>query len=379
MKAQEKSGILLSTAKHKNGYVERDALMRTAKQYAQVTRINLRPEVEYCPCCQMRLRRTCTLGERTIITCTKVLYLIHRGYRCPDKACPGHPVVYRSATADALALPGFTFGLDVLILVGTLRLGKHYTLDEVHWALLERLGALGVSISRREVLYLIETYGALLRAGSEVASDQQWLEQVREQGGMVLSIDGIQPDKGNETVYLVREVLTGRMLLAEPTHDSETEILKRLLAPIQALAVPVQGIVSDAQASLVCAIASLWPKVPHQICQIHALRDASKAIFEQDRKAKLAVRQKLQPKLRQYRSDLAKRKLSANECERAKYEVLDRYAASAQAALHLDGLAPFRYGGLEMEEALDALQSSLEQLAKKGALLVAQANNGSNA
>jgi Transposase, Mutator family len=195
---------------------------------------------------------------------------------------------------------------------------------------------------------------------------------------MVLSIDGIQPDKGNETVYLVREVLTGRMLLAEPTRDSETETLKRLLASIQTVPVPVQGIVSDAQTSLVCAIASLWPQVPHQICQIHALRDASKTIFEQDRKAKLAVRQKLQPKLRQYRSDLAKRKVSATSAERTQYDVLDRYAASAQAALHLDGLAPFRYGGLEMEEALEALQSSLEQIAKKGALPVTQVNNGSN-
>lgn len=225
---------------------------------------------------------------------------------------------------------------------------------------------------------VLEAYGALLRASSEVASDQQWLEQVREQGGMLLSIDGIQPDKGNETVYLVREVLTGRMILAEPTRDSETETLKRLLAPVQALDVPVQGIVSDAQTSLVCSIASLWPEVPHQICQIHALRDAAKIIFEQDRKAKLAVRQKLQPKLRQYRSDLARRKLSATAAERVQYDVLDRYAASAQAALHLDGLAPFRYGGLEMEEALSALQNSLEQVAKKGEPRVAQANNGCN-
>lgn len=352
--------------------------MRTAKQYTEVTRLNLRPEISYCPFCQCYLRRTCTLSERTIVTLHKVLYLVHRGYRCPHDACPGHAIVYRSAAADALALPGFTFGLDVLIRAGTLRLEKHRTLDEIHWDLLEHLGALGVSMSRREVLYLLETYGALLRASSEVASDQQWLEQVREQGGMLLSIDGIQPDKGNETVYLVREVLTGRMLLAEPTRDSETETLKRMLAPLQALVVPVQGIVSDAQASLVCAIASLWPEVPHQICQIHALRDASKTIFEQDRKAKRAVRQKLQPKLRQYRSDLAKRKISANGSERAQYDVLDRYAASAQAALHLDGLAPFRYGGLEMEEALEALQHSLEQIVKKGAQPVAQVNNASN-
>lgn len=128
--------------------------MRTAKQYAEVTRVNLRPEVEYCPFCQRYLRRTCTLSERTIVTLHRVLYIVHRGYRCPDYACPGHAVVYRSATADALGLPGFTFGLDVLIRAGTLRLEKHRTLDEIHWDLLEHLAALGVSISRREVLYL---------------------------------------------------------------------------------------------------------------------------------------------------------------------------------------------------------------------------------
>lgn len=141
---------------------------------------------------------------------------------------------------------------------------------------------------------------------------------------------------------------------------------------------PVQGMVRDAQASLVCAIASLWPKVPHQVCQIPALRDASKVIFEQDRQAKLAVRKKLQPKLRPYRSDLAKRKRSATAAEQVQYEVVDRSAASAQAAFHLDGLAPFRSGGAEMEEALDALQTSLEQITKKGARRVAHAGSDCN-
>ncbi len=42
------------------------------------------------------------------------------------------------------------------------------------------------------------------------------------------------------------------------------------------------------------------------------------------------MRQKLQPKLRDYRSNLAKRKVSATEAERSQYGVLDRYAASAQ-------------------------------------------------
>ena len=52
--------------------------------------------------------------------------------------------------------------------------------------------------------FLFEAYTALLRAGTEVKQDEDWKEQVRKNKGVLLSIDGIQPDKGNETIYLVR-------------------------------------------------------------------------------------------------------------------------------------------------------------------------------
>src|SRR5437016_14168903 len=88
----------------------------------------------------------------------RVIQLIHAGYRCPDAQCPGHQRTYRSPAADALALPGFTYGLDIVLLVGRLRLGKHQTVDEVHQELLERLAPLEVTIARREILYLFEAY-----------------------------------------------------------------------------------------------------------------------------------------------------------------------------------------------------------------------------
>jgi hypothetical protein len=215
--------------------------MRTAKVYHEITKLILRSEILYCPFCQRYLRRTCTLNERKIVTFHQVFFLVPGGYGCPDEGCVGHSIMYRRAQADALALPGFTFGLAVLVLAGTLRLGEHRTLDEVHWALLERLGALTVSISRREVGYLIETYAAVLRTESSVSYDEEWREQMRAQGGMVLSIDGSQPDQGHTTVYLVREVESGRMLLAEPMRNSETEPLKRFLAPLLDLPVKVAG------------------------------------------------------------------------------------------------------------------------------------------
>ena len=68
-----------------------------------------------------------------------MIKLNHAGYRCPDAQCVGHTRTYRSVEADALALPHFTYGLDIVLLVGRLRLREHQTVDEIHQEMLRRL------------------------------------------------------------------------------------------------------------------------------------------------------------------------------------------------------------------------------------------------
>jgi hypothetical protein len=234
-----------------------------------------------------------------------VIKLNHAGYRGPDPLCVGHARTYRSVEADALALPHFTYGLDIVLLVGRLRLLEHQTVDEIHEEVLKRLEPLGVKIARREILYLFEAYCTLLRASSEAKDDVQWLAQVKKNGGIIVSVDGIQPEKGNETVYLVRDALTGRVLAAENVTSSETAVMKALLAPVVALEVErkvkVLGTITDAQESELLAVKELWPQVPHQVCQFHALRDASQSAFEADKAVKTAMRKHLQPKVRAVR------------------------------------------------------------------------------
>jgi hypothetical protein len=104
------------------------------------------------------LRRAATITERTIITLNQVLRVVHCGYRCPVVECAGHKRLYRSSEADALALTGFTFGLDIVLVVGQLRLREHQTVDEIHQTLMQRLEAVGQTISRREILLLFEAY-----------------------------------------------------------------------------------------------------------------------------------------------------------------------------------------------------------------------------
>jgi hypothetical protein len=343
--------------------------MRRPKVYPHVTKRICRSEFTTCLTCGTRLRRYATLSERPIITLTGPIRLTHCGYRCPDPQCPTARRSYRSAAADALALPGFTFGLDIIVLVGHLRLAQHHTLDQTHQVLQTRLAPFDQTISRREISYLFDAYTTLVRATHEVAHDTAWHEQVRANGGLIISIDGIQPDKGNETVYLVRDVLSGRVLAAENVRVSDTETIKRLLAPVLALELPVLGAVSDAQESLCQAIADLWPAIPHQLCQFHYLREASRPIYELDRGLRKQIRKAIQQPVRATRDQLERQAAALSETapmEAQQLAVLSDYALAIQTALNLDGQQPFKYAGLAVDDALTDVAASLETLEKRG-------------
>lgn len=345
--------------------------MNKKKRYTQVTKRILRPEVTHCLRCQSKLKRCVTIADRIIITFEQVIRLVHCGYRCPKEDCEGKSVLYRSREADALALSGFTFGLEVVLEVGRQRLSEHKTVDEIHQSLLKRLAPLAQTISRREILFLFETYTALLRAGTEVAHDEAWKEQVRANKGILLSIDGIQPDAGNETIYLLRDVFTGRILNAENTTNRTKERLKQILSPVVALELPVIGVISDAQPTELQAVAEVWPDIPHQICQFHVIRDAGRLIYQADTRVRNDLRARIKQKTHEYRQNLHKRLKEADgqeekhEQEREQLHILEEYAATVEGALQSDSKAPFQYGGLATQEALIHIQQSLEKREKK--------------
>jgi hypothetical protein len=345
--------------------------MNKKKSYNQVVKRILRSEVTHCLLCQSKLKRCVTIADRMIITFEQVIRLVHCGYRCPKEDCEGKSILYRSMEADTLALSGFTFGLEIVLEVGHLRLGEHKTVDEIHQHLLKRLAALEQTISRREILFLFEAYTALLRAGTEVAHDTAWKEQVHENKGILLSIDGIQPDAGNETIYLLRDVFTGRILNAENTTDSTKERLKQLLAPVVALNVPVLGVISDAQPTELQAVAEIWPGIPHQICQFHVIRDAGRLIYQADARVRNDLRARIKQKTHEYRQNIHKRlkeadaKAEKNEPETEQLHILEEYAATIEGALQINSKAPFEYGGLATQAALIHIQESLEKLEKK--------------
>ena len=340
--------------------------MSRAKTYEKITKRFYRPEIYKCPECQKSIKRALTISERTVVTLGGVIKVTHGGYRCLNPECSLRGRTYRSAAADVLALPRMTFGLDIVMLVGQLRLGKHQTLDETHQELQRRLAPLGASVSRREVMYLFDAFNLVLRAASDAAQDQEWRSEVEKNGGIIVSIDGIQPDVGNETIYLVRDALTGRLLNAENVTESGVSRLKEVLAPAVALKVPVLGTMSDAQESEVMALKELWPDVPYQTCQFHALERASRPIGKEDNQIKAEMRGAMQEGLIKVRKSIREQKESISDAEAQQLEILDDYALGIQTALNQKGKTPLKYVGIEAEEALDEVAASLERLEKKG-------------
>jgi hypothetical protein len=287
---------------------------------------------------------------RTVATLNGVTRLTLQIRRCPNPDCsryhrPPHP------EAEALlSLPHHEFGLDVLALVGRLRHAEHRSIPETHGELMRR----GVAIAERTVSHLLDRYDEL-RALATV--DRQRLHALlSKQRRVVLALDGLRPDVGHEVLWILRDYLSGEVLLAKSLLSATIEDLKGLLTEVrQALPVPITGAISDGQDTIRKAIALALPSVPHQLCHFHYLREAVKPIYEADRHAKKELKKRVRgvrPIERQAEKEAG-----------GEAEVVRDYCAAVRAALTDDGRPPLAASGLKMHERLAQIAASLDRRA----------------
>src|SRR5437016_5059548 len=97
-----------------------------------------------------------------------------------------------------------------------------------------------VQISDRHVQNLLETYLALLRASQQDLATLL-APTIAEHGGLIVSLDGLQPEQGNEQLWVVREVLSGTVLGAANLQQATAPMLVPLLKPIRTAGLPVLG------------------------------------------------------------------------------------------------------------------------------------------
>lgn len=87
---------------------------------------------------------------------------------------------------------------------------------------------------------------------------------------VILAIDGMQPDVGHEDLWVLRDCLSGEILLARTLLSATNQDLACLLSEVKlAIGVPIAGVVSDGQQSIRKAVEVALPGVPHGLCHFH--------------------------------------------------------------------------------------------------------------
>lgn len=312
----------------------------------------LHPEQMTCRECGQALRIGYT-SWRKVATLEGMLCLKVSIGRCENRACgryhrPSHPL-----EEGRLVLPHYEYGLDVVAFIGAQRYRESASAPQIHAALLARQ----VRIGQRNVQYLLERYDELVAVS--VRNSPERCARLNAQGRLILAIDGLQPDVGQEVLWLIREVLSGEVLLARSLLSSRQGDLAALLREaVAGLSAPVAGVVSDGQQSIGKAVAEVFPDAPHQLCQYHYLKQAAGPAWEADRHAK----KELKKRVRGIRP--LERAVAGREDEEA--QVVQGYCAAVRGALADEGKSPLEPGGLRLHGRLESIDASLERGEQKG-------------
>lgn len=322
----------------------------------------LTPLQEQCHACGQRLW-VAYHHHRTVVRLDGLWRLTIRVRHCQNRTCSQYHHTVIPEEAGAWALPQGEFGLDVIALVGQLRARAQRSVPQIHQTLRER----GVEIAERSVTVLLHRYEELvaLHLGDPVRLRQR----LAGQGGVILALDGLQPDVGHEVLWVLRDVVAGEVLLARSllgaTADDLVPLLEEvrtillderegLAGEVAAQRIPIRAVISDGQTSIRHAVARALPGVPHQLCQFHYLREAAKPIFEADRHAK----KELKKHVRGVRP--IERRLEGQTDAPA--EAARGYCLAVRSALTDDGRPPLAASGLKLKERLEAVVDSLQRV-----------------
>lgn len=329
----------------------------------------------------------CDHRRHPIYTLQGPRLLVNRLVHCVDPNCVAHHRTVSPEAESALALPRSIIGWDLFCWIGHRRFARHWSVPQLRAELLD---SRQIALSEDAIEDALRHYQRMLAAHQQ--DPRVLAEEYAAVNELRLSIDGLQPEKGHETLYVVRELTLKRVWFAEALVSSSASEVRRLIAQARVwaerLGKPVAAWVSDKQDAFLTGIAAEFPGVPHHFCENHFLRDVAKPVLEQDRHAKVRMRSKIRG-LRAIEREVLEERLptadspeviptSADEHSAASPEsitaggtvVLD-YCTAVKGILNDDQGGPLHPPGLRMAGALREVRHSLErnlQRKKGGAL-----------
>ena len=335
-----------------------------------------------CPVCR-RLMYVCDHRYHRFHTLEGPVELVCKLNHCPDPTCPGHFKTKSPELEITIAPPKMAVGWDILFWVGHRRCSRHWSVPQIQGELRDEYG---IRLSADSLERYIRYYQVMLAARQQDPENlRRQYEGVEE---IVLTIDGLQPEKGHETLYVVRELTQKRVWFAEPLISATAEEVRRLIAQAkewtERLNKPVALWLSDKQDAFVTGIAAEFPDTPHRYCDNHFLRDVAKPVLEADSHAKVQMRRRVRGLRKIEQAVLARQKAEMMEDRKpndpeatvtivaepatlpspagdaAGAVVLD-YCTAVRGILNDDQGGPLHPPGLRMAEALHEVRESIQR------------------
>ena len=345
-------------------------------------------EQEECSVCQRALT-ICDHRFHRIFTLQGPLEIVCKLAHCPDPRCAAHSHTLSPLAESQITLPWWLIGWDVFCWLGLRRFARHWSVPQLQAELRDSFhiplsdDAISASLRRYQVMVAARQQDTAMLAAAYARRDS-----------LILTIDGLQPEKGHETLYVVRELGAKRIWFAQALLSSAAEEVQGLVAKAKSwaeqLGKPVRLWMSDKQDAFVKAIAAEFPHVPHRYCQNHFLRDVAKPVLEADSHAKVKMRNKIRGLRAIEREVLAQRRDQAQAATAAATtaevgqanagvvpapavpgeagDVVLDYCAGVRGILNDGQGGPLHPPGLRMAEALGEVRESLQRNldAKKG-------------
>lgn len=334
-----------------------------------------------CPFCG-RLMHICDHRYRHFHSLDGPVELVCKLNHCPDLACQGHAKTRSPELEITIALPRMAIGWDVFCWIGHRRFARHWSITQIQSELSDEYH---IKISDDSIGRYIHSYQVMLAARQE---DPKTLRrQYKSVDEIILCIDGLQPEKGHETLYVVRELTQKRVWFAEALISATAQEVCRLINRAKKWAESLNKKVglwlSDRQDAFVTGIKAEFPGVPHRYCDNHFLRDVAKPVLEVDSHAKVTMRKKVRG-LRKIEQAVLKRQgaeaaqdttaadakpsaavvvpavASPSKTDSAETVVLD-YCAAVRGIVNDDQGGPLHPPGLRMGEALSEVRESIQR------------------
>lgn len=245
-------------------------------KYPDAPWVMISPSMKVCPVCGTPLVVKGKTAGKVTVTMNGIVKERWKYLRCPNPKCSLYGHTFKPTRT--LSFPKSHPGIDVIAFMVIRRYSSKDSAERISKLLKER----GVNVSPTLVRRVLKRMSVLL----SLKLIGKVLEKLRKQGFVVLSLDGVQPEKGKATLWIISDVVSGEKIHAEVLQSQSAESITEMLGHVKAKLgedIAVKAVVSDGQKAIELAVKTVFPGAKHQFCQYHFLRDVSKQVTDADR------------------------------------------------------------------------------------------------